>query len=207
MYVREDSAKWSRGPTLNRDQFGSFFHGTSARLNPGDILVPGGGVGQHNYRTSSSEHVYSTTDEDKAWHFANSVRERRIDLYGDDEPERHVYEVEPEGDLHKDPEIPEDAYRSLSARVIREIPGPRGAQLRLGGGYATPAEQKREAERAALAEELRKAPSEADRRLAFQADVIHEFAQGDLFGEKKPLAGLVRTFGRTPPQFGDGDDA
>lgn len=187
--MREDSATWKRGSTLNRNQFGAFFHGTRAELNPGDKLVPG----RPNYRTSSSQHVYSTTNEDVAWNFAHMSGEQQIDLRGKAVGERsRVYEVEPQGDLHEDPERIPEAYRSETAAVLKEIPGPRGAQLRLGGGFSTPADQKREAQDIELQQRLKNRPSEEESRRGMRAEMVHELSQQDLFGEKKTYS-LGRT--------------
>ena len=192
--LREDSAHWPTGPTLSRDQFGSFYHGTPADIAVGDRLIPGGPERRTNYRTSSSEHVYSTTNEDIAWSFAEDAGEQQMDLYGIDSPGRpRVYKVEPEGDLHEDPERIPSAYRSRTAQVVGELPGPRGSQLKIGGGYTRFRDIARQEQQAEFFNSLKATPSEADDLIAVRGKMIHELAQQDLFGEKETYPGMVRS--------------
>lgn len=39
----------------------TYYHGTDARLAPGDVLVPGRSLGRDNYGLGETAHVYVTT--------------------------------------------------------------------------------------------------------------------------------------------------
>ena len=97
---------------------GPFFHGTKAKLNIGDLLVP-----QHtsNYQDKTSNYIYFTATLDAAkWgaELAKSYSTERI------------YLVEPMGDFENDPNLtdrrfpgnPTRSYRSNSPlKVIAEL--------------------------------------------------------------------------------------
>ena len=101
------------------DDPGPFFHGTKARLNPGDQIVAGysSNFGQRR----NANHVYITATLDAAvWGAELAVGE------GD----RHIYEVEPTGPIENDPNLtdkkfpgnPTRSYRTGSrVRVIGEV--------------------------------------------------------------------------------------
>ncbi|UVI36370.1 NAD(+)--rifampin ADP-ribosyltransferase [Brevibacterium spongiae] len=100
---------------------GPFFHGTKAKLNPGDLLTAGYAS---NYRPEIvMNHIYFTSIVDGAGLAAQVAAL-------DGTP--HVYEVEPTGDFEDDPNVtdkkfpgnPTRSYRSTEAlRVIREVDG------------------------------------------------------------------------------------
>ena len=97
---------------------GPFFHGTKAKLNIGDLLVP-----QHtsNYQDKLSNYIYFTATLDAAkW---------GAELAKSDSKER-IYLVEPVGDFENDPNLtdkrfpgnPTRSYRSKSPlKIIAEL--------------------------------------------------------------------------------------
>lgn len=103
------------------DDPGPFFHGTKARLNPGDQIVAGysSNFGQRR----NANHVYITATLDAAvWGAELAVGE------GDG----HIYEVEPTGPIENDPNLtdkkfpgnPTRSYRTREpVRVIGEVDG------------------------------------------------------------------------------------
>ena len=100
---------------------GPFFHGTKAKLSPGDLLTAGYAS---NYRPEVvMNHIYFTAIIDGAGLAAQVAAL-------DGTP--HVYEVEPTGDFEDDPNVtdkkfpgnPTRYYRSTEPlRVIREVDG------------------------------------------------------------------------------------
>ena len=100
---------------------GPFFHGTKAKLSPGDLLTAGYAS---NYRPEVvMNHIYFTAIIDGAGLAAQVAA-----LDGT----THVYEVEPTGDFEDDPNVtdkkfpgnPTRSYRSTEPlRVIREVDG------------------------------------------------------------------------------------
>ncbi|MFP3395935.1 NAD(+)--rifampin ADP-ribosyltransferase [Brevibacterium sp. H602] len=100
---------------------GPFFHGTKAKLSPGDLLTAGYAS---NYRPEVvMNHIYFTAIIDGAGLAAQVAAL-------DGTP--HVYEVEPTGDFEDDPNVtdkkfpgnPTRSYRSAEPlRVIREVDG------------------------------------------------------------------------------------
>ena len=98
---------------------GPFFHGTKAKLSPGDLLTAGY---SSNYRPEViMNHIYFTAIIDGAGLAAQVAAL-------DGTP--HVYEVEPTGDFEDDPNVtdkkfpgnPTRSYRSTEPlRVIREV--------------------------------------------------------------------------------------
>lgn len=101
---------------------GPFFHGTTAVLSPGDLLIAGF---QSNYRPEVvMNHVYFTALRDGA----GLAAELAVELKGGGEP--HVYQVEPIGAFEDDPNVtdkkfpgnPTRSFRSAEPlRIIREI--------------------------------------------------------------------------------------
>ena len=97
---------------------GPFFHGTKAKLNIGNLLVP-----QHtsNYQDKTSNYIYFTATLDAAkW---------GAELAKSDSTER-IYLVEPMGDFENDPNLtdkrfpgnPTRSYRSKSPlKIIAEL--------------------------------------------------------------------------------------
>ena len=104
---------------------GPFFHGTSASLQPGDLLTAGH---RSNYRPEViMNHVYFTALQSGA----GLAAELAAELVGD-EASPHVYEVEPTGEFEDDPNVtdkkfpgnPTRSYRSVHAlKVVREVIG------------------------------------------------------------------------------------
>ena len=100
---------------------GPFFHGTKAKLSPGDLLTAGYAS---NYRPEVvMNHIYFTAIIDGA---GLSAQVAALD------GTPHVYEVEPTGDFEDDPNVtdkkfpgnPTRSYRSTEPlRVIREVDG------------------------------------------------------------------------------------
>ena len=100
---------------------GPFFHGTKAKLSPGDLLTAGYAS---NYRPEVvMNHIYFTAIIDGAGLAAQVAAL-------DGTP--HVYEVEPTGDFEDDPNVtdkkfpgnPTRSYRSTEPlRVVREVDG------------------------------------------------------------------------------------
>ena len=100
---------------------GPLFHGTKAKLSPGDLLTAGYAS---NYRPEVvMNHIYFTAIIDGAGLAAQVAAL-------DGTP--HVYEVEPTGDFEDDPNVtdkkfpgnPTRSYRSTEPlRVIREVDG------------------------------------------------------------------------------------
>jgi hypothetical protein len=98
---------------------GPFFHGTKARLHPGDLLTAGF---RSNYRPEIvMNHVYFTALRDGAGLAAELAA-------GDGDP--RVYQVEPTGDFENDPNVtdkklpgnPTRSYRSTAPiRIVGEI--------------------------------------------------------------------------------------
>ncbi len=113
------------------DETGPFFHGTRARLAPGDLLVPGH---RSNYRPEVvMRHVYVTALRDGAGLAAELAVELAAtagDPPADGPFEPHVYEVEPTGPIEDDPNVtdkkfpgnPTRSYRTAQpVRVVREV--------------------------------------------------------------------------------------
>lgn len=103
-----------------------FFHGTHAELNEGDYIEPGAGQPHHRMSEGNPYHqpdkVYVTPFESVAAQYAW----KRSAPDADWEP-GHIYEVEPEGRLLKDPEVkarrlPDNiSYTAKRARVVRRV--------------------------------------------------------------------------------------
>ncbi|MFS0703441.1 NAD(+)--rifampin ADP-ribosyltransferase [Cellulomonas sp. 179-A 9B4 NHS] len=108
----------SDGPT-GVDDPGPFFHGTTAELQVGDLLVPGR---RSNFGTGrSAKHVYLTATLDAATWGA--------ELAAGDGPGR-IYRVEPTGPIEDDPNLtntrfpgnPTRSYRTREpVRVVGEV--------------------------------------------------------------------------------------
>lgn len=130
-------------PELNSRQF---FHGTTAKFEPGDVILPASEIGKryHSPSVDADEpegdvsRVFSAPDERDAWAFAQSAHRHsywqnmsddRGDEFGNPYEDRpYVYEVEPEGTtesryqegmLHTPSETLSDR-----ARVVRRIDAP-----------------------------------------------------------------------------------
>lgn len=90
-----------------------FFHGTSARLQPGDYLSPKGANAYGRAEDESGRsHVYFTADKNQAWSYAYAR--------GGSEP--HVYQVEPTGKYEEDPlDLYDSARTRARLRVVREL--------------------------------------------------------------------------------------
>ena len=108
---------------LNEEQFGPYFHGTSAELKPGDVLNPPGQEGPRSFKNPHASYdphqVYYTTSRSQAESYAAS---RAVKHGGSP----RVYEVHPHGEVEKDPETAgvkgwDTGYRSPGARIHREI--------------------------------------------------------------------------------------
>lgn len=132
-------------PSLNPRQF---FHGTTQKFEPGDMLRPSTETGM---RIHSPEHtpddeygedvtrVFSTADERDAWAFAVSARDASNEtvrvpgpqgVYGVPRPTKrpYVYEVEPGGSVQSREQegMPNTPSETLSdtARVVRRLDSP-----------------------------------------------------------------------------------
>ena len=132
-------------PSLNPRQF---FHGTTQKFEPGDVLRPSTETG---VRVHSPEHtpddeygedstrVFSTADERDAWAFAVSARAASNETFTVGSPagmslhrrptkRPYVYEVEPEGSVRSREQegMPNTQSETLSdtARVVRRIDAP-----------------------------------------------------------------------------------
>jgi hypothetical protein len=99
-----------------------FLHGTSAHLEPGQIILPGGIMGKRKTSFSGTMHkrVYVTTSPSSA----ESYSRQAVRSHGG---EAHVYEVEPHHpSLEADPETAgmtgyESEMRTRYARVKRRV--------------------------------------------------------------------------------------
>jgi hypothetical protein len=75
---------------LNPQQF-TMYHGTTAELNPGDIVKPAAAIGKNrHWKSGKSDVAYSTEDKSTADYFANIAAIRG--------GTPRVYEVEPLGE-------------------------------------------------------------------------------------------------------------
>lgn len=114
-----------------------FFHGTTSKLEPGDVLQPGGQVGIARHSppdTDDNSRVFLTKDEGDAWAFADSASRMSLHSSGDRETRErpHVYEVEPYGEAESQTHtmLPNDKnkreYTAGLARVVgrRDVPAP-----------------------------------------------------------------------------------
>jgi Rifampin ADP-ribosyl transferase len=108
---------------LNDEQFGPYFHGTSAQLKEGDVLRGPGQGGRMTFdppnESYSPGHVYYTTSPSQAESFAHAAARRHGGT-------PTVYEVHPGEGHEKDPETAgvkgwDVNYRSPTARVLREV--------------------------------------------------------------------------------------
>ena len=94
-----------------------FYHGTTAHLNPGDVVVPGKEIDKRNFggaRGASNEHVYVTTDSITAfdWGVQGKGRKPKSSV--------HVYVVKPHTDPEPVPDHPNHGLRTSRATVVRE---------------------------------------------------------------------------------------
>jgi hypothetical protein len=102
---------------------GPFFHGTAARLQPGQLLTAGF---RSNYRPEVvMNHVYFTALRDGG----GLAAELAVELLGG-RGTPHVYEVEPTGPFENDPNVtdkkfpgnPTRSFRSSDpVRIVREV--------------------------------------------------------------------------------------
>lgn len=99
---------------LNEEQFSPYFHGTGARLSPGDFIEPN----REPTHVLRHEHVYATTRPGWARVYAQYAGGGSRKYGGDP----HIYEVEPTGPMEKDPTMGgAGSHRSLHPmRVVRE---------------------------------------------------------------------------------------
>lgn len=123
----------------------TYWHGGPAGLNPGDTLLPrtqlpqlppafGSVTGEQlaaldQYAEHDPAHVYVTTDEQLAGHFAGW--HARHPAGGT------VYEVRPDGQLTTDPDFPAVSYRCPSATIISATPATAGQNPHAGKPYTT----------------------------------------------------------------------
>jgi hypothetical protein len=108
----------------SRPTGGPYFHGGAPGLNVGEVLVPATLLGL-SYQYFALEHtydpdwVYVTTDEGVAAAYASRhVTAEGRSLPGD------LYEVQPLGEVHVDPDydlFPEVFFRGRRARVLRRV--------------------------------------------------------------------------------------
>ena len=109
--------------TLNEEQLGPYYHGTSSRFEEGHVLRGPGQEGPRTFKmphaTYDPEQVYHTTSRAQAESYAQG---RALKHGG----EPTVYEVRPEGPIERDPETAgvkgwDVSYRSPTAHVVREV--------------------------------------------------------------------------------------
>lgn len=133
MHLWHEPGEW-RSASL-RTAGAVYYHGTSARLRPGEHLTPGHmgnfGVGE------DKDFVHLTTDSGNAAGYADWAARRaenaKIGIYPRGfspldsdhdfgEPERHVYHVEPTGSVERDNSSIGSQFRTRHpVRVVREI--------------------------------------------------------------------------------------
>jgi hypothetical protein len=111
-----------------------FYHGTTKRFKPGDLIQPASKVPDTdrvtgNYGESSPDHVYMTRDPGQAAVYAGMRDDPQPESTKDDR--YGVYQVEPTGQFEKDPQhsgkvegyYQEPDYRSaLPLRVVKRLP-------------------------------------------------------------------------------------
>ena len=109
--------------TLNEEQLGPYYHGTSKRFKEGDVLRGPGQGGKMTFDPPhfaySPEHVYSTTLRHSAEGYAQTAAQRHGGT-------PTVYEIKPGEGLEKDPETEgvkgwDYGWRSPTAHVVREV--------------------------------------------------------------------------------------
>jgi Rifampin ADP-ribosyl transferase len=100
---------------ISMGQFGPYFHGTDAELSPGDEVTSSASRGARRSTASNpSAPPQATADADHAVYAAHT--KRGAGQYG-----TNVYEVEPTGHVHPDPESPELGVKSYGPmRVVRK---------------------------------------------------------------------------------------
>lgn len=111
----------------------TFYHGTNADLEIGDILVPGEVLSvSANYGRSA--HVYMTTDEfganndtaiREAYMWARTACMVAEDEEIEEDPCAYVYVVEPLGAVEADggEDVGEEAVRTSTARIVGIVDG------------------------------------------------------------------------------------
>jgi hypothetical protein len=121
-----------------------FYHGTTKRFSPGDLIQPASKVpdadrSSTNYHESSPDHVYMTRDPGRAADYAGMRDDPQPESTRDDR--YSVYQVEPTGQFERDPQHTgtvdgydaEPDYRSTSpVRVVRRLPYT-ASQIAYGG--------------------------------------------------------------------------
>lgn len=107
----------------------TFYHGTNAELNIGDILIPGIELGV-TANHGRSNHVYLTNDEQvgediamrEAYKWAATACSVAEDEETDPDPTAYVYIVEPLGGIEpdgcSDGDVGEEAVRTTSAVIV-----------------------------------------------------------------------------------------
>lgn len=118
----------------------TYFHGTNADLQLGEILIPGSALGV-SANHGRSDHVYLTWDGfnpsdveaakayamKEAYAWARTACMVAEDETGDDDQQAYVYIVEPVGavepDGSLDEEVGEEAVRCGSARIVSVVDG------------------------------------------------------------------------------------
>lgn len=98
-----------------------FYHGTAAKLSPGDTLTPqGANAYGRTEKASSHEHVYFSDQKqdasDYAWYRSN----------GSNRPgEGRMYQVQPQGDYESDKfgkqDVPHEYRTTAPVRVIAQV--------------------------------------------------------------------------------------
>ena len=120
--MRDPSGKWVK-----------FYHGTTKRFKPGDLILPASQVPEasreRSHGESSADHVYMTRDPGLAAQYAGMRDDPDPESPHDDR--YSVYQVEPTGEFEDDPQHTnngdgysrEPNYRSTSpVRVVRRMP-------------------------------------------------------------------------------------
>lgn len=131
-----------------------FFHGTTSKLAPGDVLRPGRDVGLQRHSPSEPDdelepdvgRVFSTSDEGDAWAFA--VNASSYSLYENNrefQDRPYVYEVEPQGNVggRYESQLPNTPWETTSdtAVVKRRIDIPKPNSVLLNYEETGPAVQ------------------------------------------------------------------
>lgn len=120
-------ARYEEGDEIESGELPRLYHGTYAKLNPGDEIEAGfapanDGMGGRSHRGGYREHTYATPDKSLAEQYAydasTAARKRGANIppgyFG------HIYEVQPTGSTEIDPEYHphgvEDMHEAIAVR-------------------------------------------------------------------------------------------
>lgn len=110
---------------------GAFYHGTPAKLRPGDLIQPATAIGIESSAPSAgnpADHAYMSTTRRQASYYAKP-RLDPMDAVGrqlDGEPahsiwQGHVYQVKPTGPIEHDTSEPDSYHSAQPLRVVRRV--------------------------------------------------------------------------------------